>query len=498
MQKKSWAGLLIILTTLGLGVVKYFNKMSNNKNLQIWSSRVPYSLDPLDYDALAHHICFRSVYSSLVSDYKLGEVKGILASKWWSSSDKTNWSFQIRDDVSFSDGQKIEAKDVAFSLNRAALLMKRANSESGLLENLEGVDAIVAANKLIAGITFDKNVLTLKFQKAMDDVLAKISFGLYAIVSTKNFDSVSGEWRDKKSLIGSGPYNVEKWTDTELTLALRSDFPKDLLLSKPITRATFHYSAEAILNSDLVVDFDDSLAVDGEYKFFGPVKSAIRYIECEGWQNPKSICYDKDSREFLRNSFYSHMHSLGFNTVKSFFPLAIKGVSELEVGSISPTKLKFNSKAFTISKVASAYKSSNNKNQITAQEAFESGMNYLAKQNDLEMQSIAPVAKLPTSATVDFRFRMTAILVDTPHHDIRFMLNSAHGIRLPDSTGEIKKYVLSENFSVQTVNKMLWDQAIIWPLGHMALGLWKKEGTVNLASYNLILPPLDLQWIEWE
>lgn len=498
MQNKIWAGLLTILALLGLGVVKYLDKMTNNKNLQVWSARIPYSLDPLDYDALAHHICFRSVYSSLVSDYKLGEVKGILASKWWASSDKTTWSFQIRDDVSFSDGQKIEAKDVALSLNRAALLMKRANSESGLLEYLKGINEIVAANILIDGIAFENNVLTLKFQKPMEDVLTKISFGLYAVVSTRNFDSVSGEWKDKRSLIGSGPYKVENWTDSEVTVVLRSDFPQDLLLSKPISRATFRFNSEAISKSDLVVDFDDSLALSGEYRFYGPVKSAIRYIECEGWQDPQSICYDKETRQLLRSSFYAHLDLLGFKTIKSFFPLAIKGISELHVDTISPGKLKFKSNIFTTSKVSSAYKSDENKDKITAQEAFESGMSYLANQNSLEVRSVAPVAKLPSSGTVDFRFRMTAILVDSPHHDIRFMLNSKHGIRLPDNDGEIKKYVLSDSFSAQTVNEMLWDQAIIWPIGHMALGLWKKEGSVNLNSYNLILPPLDLQWIEWE
>lgn len=50
--------------------------MKKERTLKVWSSRVPYSLDLIEYDALAHHIHFRSVYSSLVSD-ETGKNKGL-------------------------------------------------------------------------------------------------------------------------------------------------------------------------------------------------------------------------------------------------------------------------------------------------------------------------------------------------------------------------------------------------------------------------------------
>ncbi|MEN0060261.1 MAG: ABC transporter substrate-binding protein [Bdellovibrio sp.] len=264
-----------------------------NRILKIWSPRTPYSLDPLDYDALAHHIYFRSVYSSLVSDYRLGEINGVVASSWWSNPEKDSWYFQIRDNMFFSDGERIEAKDVALSLNRAAFLMKQGRSDSGLLENLKGIDELQAADQLASGIHYEKNIVTLEFKKPIPDILTKISFGLYGIVSSKNFDSKTGHWFNKKSIIGSGPYLVENWDDSEVKLRLRSDFPKNLLLTRPIAHAIYRHDAAAILKSDVVIDFDDSLAIDKSYAFWGPVKSAIRYIECEGWQKPDSICYGR-------------------------------------------------------------------------------------------------------------------------------------------------------------------------------------------------------------
>ncbi len=486
------------MTALCIGVVKYVNAMNENKTLKVWSSRIPFSIDTMDYDALAHHIHFRSVYSSLVSDYKLGEIRGVLASKWWSNSDKTSWSFKIRDDIFFSDGQKVGARDVALNLCRVAFLMSKTNSASGLLENLKGIESISAADELVEGISFSGDIVTLDFKIPVLDVLQKISFGLYAIVSLKNFDSKTGVWFNKREIIGSGPYFVEKWTDSEVSLRLRTDFPKNLLLSKPINQVVFRHSADEIVNSDLIVDFDDSLGVDKSHEFFGPVKSAIRYVECEGWKDPESICHSEKARKNIRDAFYKYLDSIKFKTIKSFFPLAVKGVSEFVTGDESSVSLSFQPTTFSISAVASAYKSLENTNQVTAQEAFEKAMKYFASQSGLQVDVVTPVAQLPKSASVDFRFRMTAILVDSPHHDIRFMVNSSQGIRLPDASGEIKKYISQENFSAQNVNRLLWDQAIVWPINHMALGLWKRKNSVSLASYNLILPPLDLQWLEWE
>ncbi len=461
---------------------------------------MPFSLDPLDYDALAHHICFRSVYSSLVTDYKLGEIKGVVASNWEVNTDKNVWIFHIRDNLTFSNGKQITANEVTLSLNRAALIMQKEKSESGLLENLIGVENINSADSLIEGISTKNNSVILKFKKPMTDVLEKISFGLYAITSSENYHPKTGEWLDKKSLIGSGAYIVRNWSENELELKLRTDYPKELTLSHPIHTAKYSFAKETILESDIVIEFDDALSIDDQFKFHGPVKSAIRYIQCESWNVPGSICNDRETRKTLRDEFYNSLKNK-YTTVKSFLPLAIKGTKEFEMPTLQQMNISkdYQNKTFSISKVNPSYKSGINKIKITAQEAFDLGMNSVAQSFDFKLETFTPDPKAPLSGNVDFRFRMTAILVDSPSHDILFMFNSAHGIKLPDEFGEIKKYINNDdNFSAVKVNEMLWDQAIIWPIGHMALGIWKKENTVSFSNYNLILPPLDLQWIEWE
>lgn len=492
----NFIGVFVVALTF-LGVFVYNKSMNSEKVLKIWSPRIPFSVDPLEYDALAHHICFRSISSSLVSDYKLGTIQGVIASKWKSSEENRVWTFFIRSNLTFSNGQVITPQSVAFSLNRAAYIMKINNSESGIFENVEGLSGLNTPAKLVDGIAFDDESVTLTFVKSMPDLLEKISFGLYAVVHPDDFDALTGKWKDPKRISSSGPYALKSWNASSLQLELRSNYPKELLLSNPIQNVEFRFSKNDIETSDLIVDFDDSLAVDESYRFYGPVKSAIRYVSCEGWKNPKSICFNHEDRVYLRDSFYRSLASSNFKVVKSFFPLAIQDVVEMELPRVSEARLSQTPKEFRASKVAQTLKNVSRENETSPSEAFENAISKVAEELGVGYSAVPPVADVSIDQAVDFKFKMTAILVDSPLHDVQFMFLSKQGIRLPDSTGAIKDTIRQASFSVQRVNEILWDQAIIWPFNHMALGIWKRNDEISLKHLNLVLPPLDLQWIEW-
>lgn len=487
--------LLVLAGAFFLFLIKTMTSKNHQSTLKVWSLRTPSSTDPLKYDALAHHICFRSTYASLVSEYKLGEIGGVIADTWSSSTNLDSWKFHIRNGIVFSNGDAITPKIVAENLNRAAYVMKNSGSDSGLLEFLEGFEEIGSVDKLASGIKYDDAFIYLKFSKPMPDLLTKISFGLYAIAHPSQFDSKNGQWKDDKKLISSGPYEIANWTDQALTLKLRENYPTGNLLKNPYREVVIKFSPDDVSGSDIIIDFDDSLAVNENYEFHGPVKSAIRYVECDSWNKPGSLCADRKIRTELRNAFYAEFkktHSL----VYSFLPLAIKGVKEAAAPStVNEDFLK--EKSLVINQAPLSPKSSENKDKLTSQQAFVESFKKISQRANLRLEIFSPPPNNLYAGELDARFRMTAILVDSPRHDIQFMLLSDHGIKLPDENGEIKKLVKSDNFDVQKVNEMLWDQAIIWPINHMAIGLWiNKSSGISLKNYNSILPPLDLQWVE--
>ena len=112
-----------------------------------------------------------------------------------------------------------------------------------------------------------------------------------------------------------------------------------------------------------------------------------------------------------------------------------------------------------------------------------------------KIEKFTPPKQEINPAGFDFLFKLTSVLVENPKHDIEFMFLSNHGIQLPDENGEITAHLKSGLFDIQFINHKLWTQGIIWPMGHMTMGLWhSKETTITLADYKLIVPPLDLRW----
>jgi peptide/nickel transport system substrate-binding protein len=65
-----------------------------------------------------------------------------LAKEYTISDDGLTWTFKIRDDVKFSDGQKLTAKDVAFTFNSAA--KQAIEADLSMLDHVEATDDTTA------------------------------------------------------------------------------------------------------------------------------------------------------------------------------------------------------------------------------------------------------------------------------------------------------------------------------------------------------------------
>jgi len=102
-----------------------------------------------------------------------------------------------------------------------------------------------------------------------------------------------------------------------------------------------------------------------------------------------------------------------------------------------------------------------------------------------------------TPRLIDISGGFSGILVEDPDSDIRFMFQSKEGIRLPDLDGRISKELERTKIDVNAVNRLIWDQALIWPIGHFSYGLWVKS-KYDLSRLNLVLPPTQLSLIGYK
>lgn len=133
----------------------------------------------------------------VISDSSL-VIQPMLAESWSPNSDGSLWTFKLRKDVKFQDGQAMKADDVVASIDR---LTDPANSSNAL--------------------SVFKGVLSKGGTKKVDDYT--VEFHLDApngnfpyTVSNDNYNAIilpasySGDY--EKTFIGTGPFKIEKYT----------------------------------------------------------------------------------------------------------------------------------------------------------------------------------------------------------------------------------------------------------------------------------------------
>lgn len=142
------------------------------------------STNPYKFLSSATTEIMLNVYEGLVSPSEDGEVKPAIAKSYEISEDAKKYIFEIRDDVVFHNGEKLEISDVVFSLNK----MKELKLQKVFL-NIESVEA--DGNKVIVNL-FEPDTSLIYYLTT-------------AIVQEKSFDTL-----DKKEN-GTGAYTITEY-----------------------------------------------------------------------------------------------------------------------------------------------------------------------------------------------------------------------------------------------------------------------------------------------
>ena len=144
--------------------------------------------DPLVSWGCGEHVHEPLIQSTLITTTTELDFKNDLAMSYEASEDGMTWTFKVRDDVKFSDGQPLTAKDVAFTINGII------NSEASECD-MSMVKEAVATDDTTVEISMNKPFNALLYTLAV-----------VGIVPEHAYDDSYG---DKP--IGSGRYLLEQW-----------------------------------------------------------------------------------------------------------------------------------------------------------------------------------------------------------------------------------------------------------------------------------------------
>lgn len=144
--------------------------------------------DPLVAWGCGEHVHEPLIQSTLVTTNDKMEIVGDLATDYYCSEDGLVWTFELRDDVKFTDGEQLTAQDAAFTINSVA---HGDTSEA----DLSMVDTAVATGDHVLEVHLNKPYNALLFTLAVLGIVPEHAYG-------EGYGSAP---------IGSGRYMLEQW-----------------------------------------------------------------------------------------------------------------------------------------------------------------------------------------------------------------------------------------------------------------------------------------------
>lgn len=243
----------VVAIAIIVGAVAIFNgrnaQQSANKadTVTIGLKLAPPSLDIRRQSGSAiEQVLIGNVYEGLVSRDSDNKVQPGLASSWDISTDGTTYTFHLNRNMTFSNGDVLDADDVAWSINQ---LKEKQYYNANQVESLSKAEAL------------DANTVRITLSSPDSNLLWYLT-GRPGLVFDKD-----ATYNAKTQAVGSGPYTVESFDSAS----------KMVLKANPKYWGTAHKPA----TQHVVIDFitDDNAAVNalksGDVDVLSPVNATL-------------------------------------------------------------------------------------------------------------------------------------------------------------------------------------------------------------------------------
>jgi len=170
------------------------------------------NLDPHKVPAFTSQRVFELIYSRLTAlSPDLGVVPD-LAESWTVAGDGKTYSFKLRPNATFHNGDPVTAQDVKFTFERI-LNPDTAAVSRGFFTDVDRIDAP------------DPTTVVFTLKQPNVTILTYMAAGGASIVSQKVTQANNGDLSKKEAAVGSGPFKLAEWVpDNFMRLEANRDF----------------------------------------------------------------------------------------------------------------------------------------------------------------------------------------------------------------------------------------------------------------------------------
>ncbi len=181
----------------------------------------------------------------VLPDFSIGPA---IASSWSLSADGTTYTFKLRQDVKFSNGDPVTARDFIYSWRRA--LSNPDDYADFLFDSIKGVSEVKELRDKALSETEPENKQQAQadFNKALDRLftgsinapddytlvvnliqpgsqfLTGLAEGNFMVVDHKVIEKYGDQWTLPGNLVGTGPFLLKEWAHGELRLEYNPNY----------------------------------------------------------------------------------------------------------------------------------------------------------------------------------------------------------------------------------------------------------------------------------
>jgi peptide/nickel transport system substrate-binding protein len=195
------------LKFLGLTILAVLLSSTLAQTLTIAVSAQPDTLDPQATSATSSFQTTKSLYDTLVEVNQASEIIPALAADWEISEDGLSWTFHLRDDVRFHNGDELTSNDVRATLERA----QDTEFASPKAKEYETIERI---------LTPDEHTVVLELTQPTPALLAGLASGWSAILPAS---LIAADHDFGNDPVGTGPFKLERWVRDSYLELTRND-----------------------------------------------------------------------------------------------------------------------------------------------------------------------------------------------------------------------------------------------------------------------------------
>jgi oligopeptide transport system substrate-binding protein len=183
----------------------------------------PTTLDPALSTETTSAQYIMEIFTGLLKlDDNMQPVPDIAASMPTVSSDGLTYTFSLRQDIKFQDGNGVTANDIKYSWERAANPTTGSQTAATYLGDIVGVnDELSGATSQINGVkVIDNYTLQVTIDSPKSYFLYKLTYPTTFVVDKNNVSSGQNWWRKPN---GTGPFKLGQWVQGQSLTLLRND-----------------------------------------------------------------------------------------------------------------------------------------------------------------------------------------------------------------------------------------------------------------------------------